>query len=344
MSDVLVVNAGSSSLKVSVLDAGDRVTAALDLDHWDGRPDHRELADFITGCRGGIAVAGHRVVHGGSRYTGPVLIDDAVLAGIADLTDLAALHQPRALAGIEAVTRMLPGVPAVACFDTAFHTTIPEVASRFPIPREFFDEGLHRYGFHGLSYESIVHQLGATLPARIVIAHLGSGASLCAVKGGRSIDTTMGLTPTGGIPMATRSGDLDPGILLYLMRAKHMDADALEQLLNHNCGLTAISGGESDMRNLETLADGGDRNSQLAIDIFCTAIRKTIAAYTTELSGLDLLIFSGGIGEHSAGVRSRVCAGLNFLGISIDDSAKVRVIPSQEDLQIARHCHRLLHP
>jgi len=370
---ILVINSGSSSLKLGLYQpfAGDmqllfegladnigKDSSKLELKDATGKVLRSETTQLTSQDEAltqstqwlreisapAPTAVGHRVVHGGPRLTSHQRITPELLVELKSVVHFAPLHIPLALELIAAAERTYPSLPQFACFDTAFHTTIPEVASRFPIPREFFDEGLHRYGFHGLSYESIVHQLGATLPARIVIAHLGSGASLCAVKGGRSIDTTMGLTPTGGIPMATRSGDLDPGILLYLMRAKHMDADALEQLLNHNCGLTAISGGESDMRNLETLADGGDRNSQLAIDIFCTAIRKTIAAYTTELSGLDLLIFSGGIGEHSAGVRSRVCTGLNFLGISIDDSAKVRVIPSQEDLQIARHCHRLLHP
>jgi acetate kinase len=212
------------------------------------------------------------------------------------------------------------------------------VASRFPIPRDLFDEGIRRYGFHGLSYESIVHQLGDALPSRTVIAHLGSGASLAAVKDGKSVDTTMGLTPTGGIPMATRTGDLDPGILLYLMRVKKMDADALEQMLNRDSGLKAISGGESDMRKLEAAADGGNQPAQLAIDIFCTAIRQQIAAYAAVLGGLDMLIFAGGIGEHSARVRENVCAGLGFLDLSSD---KVRVVPSQEDFQIARHCHTL---
>ncbi|HEY5331457.1 MAG TPA: acetate kinase [Acidobacteriaceae bacterium] len=334
---ILVINSGSSSLKFGIYNAALEPTFEAETDGIG--------KDAFTQATKNLAITptaiGHRVVHGGPNLTAHQRITPALIAELKAATHFAPLHIPPAIELIAAAQLSFPNVPQFACFDTAFHTTIPEAASRFPIPREFFDEGIHRYGFHGLSYESIVHQLGPTIPSRVVIAHLGSGASLCAVKDGRSIDTTMGLTPTGGIPMATRSGDLDPGILLYLMRAKNMDAEALEHLLNRNSGLTAISGGESDMRKLEAAADNGDRKAQLAIDIFCTAIRKAIAAYATELGGLDLLIFSGGIGEHSERVRNTVCTGLNFLGLTRE---KVRVVPSQEDLQIARHCHRLLHP
>jgi acetate kinase len=232
------------------------------------------------------------------------------------------------------------------------------VGSRFALPRPLFDEGIHRYGFHGLSYESIVYQLRAELPSRTVIAHLGNGASLAAVKDGRSVDTSMGLTPTGGIPMATRSGDLDPGVLLYLMRVKKMNADSLEHLLNRESGLTGVSAGKSDMRDLESAAAGGDQTARLAIEIFCTGIRKVIAAYAAVLGGLDMLIFSGGIGEHSAPVRGRVCNGLGFLGVALDDAGnqsnsstistqgskvQIRIVTSQEDLQIARHSRALLN-
>ena len=220
-----------------------------------------------------------------------------------------------------------------------------------------FDEGIRRYGFHGLSYESIVHRLGDKLPSRTVMAHLGSGASLVAVKDGKSVDTSMGLTPTGGIPMATRTGDLDPGVLLYLQRVKRMDADALETMLNRDAGLMALSGETSDMRKLQTTAAEGDHDAAFAIEVFCLAIRKVVAAYTAVLGGLDLLIFAGGIGEHSALVRSGVCQGLGFLGIAIDEqqnqansatisgpSSKVGVsiVASQEDRQIARHCRAMM--
>ena len=304
-----------------------------------------------------IAV-GHRVVHGGPHLLAHQLITPAVLAELQNCVHFAPLHIPTALRLITSAEKAYPQLPQFACFDTAFHTTIPEVGSRFALPRPLFDEGIHRYGFHGLSYESIVYQLGAELPSRTVIAHLGNGASLAAVKDGRSVDTSMGLTPTGGIAMATRSGDLDPGVLLYLLRVKKMNADSLEHMLNRESGLTGISGGKSDMRDLESAAAGGDKKSQMAIEIFCAGIRKVVAAYAAVLGGLDMLVFSGGIGEHGASVRGGVCNGLGFLGVSIDDASnqsnsstlstqgskvQVRIVTSQEDLQIARHSRDLLH-
>lgn len=361
---ILVINTGSSSLKLGLYQpAGDDMqllfegladnighdSSKLEIKDATGKVLHADTTllktqtaalDQATHLLHKLvnitpSVIGHRVVHGGPRLTSHQRITPELIAELKNCLHFAPLHIPLALELIAAAERTYPSLPQFACFDTAFHTTIPEVASRFPIPREFFDEGIHRYGFHGLSYESIVHQLGTSIPSRVVIAHLGSGASLCAIKAGRSIDTTMGLTPTGGIPMATRSGDLDPGILLYLMRTKNFTAGKLEQLVNHDSGLAAISGGESDMRKLEAAADP---NAQLAIDIFCTAIRKTVAAYAAELGGLDLLIFSGGIGEHSARIRNQVCEGLAFLGLTAE---KIRVIPSEEDIQIARHSHAL---
>jgi acetate kinase len=299
---------------------------------------------------------GHRVVHGGPHLVAHQLITPAVLGELQSCVHFAPVHIPTALRLITAAEKAYPQLPQFACFDTAFHTTIPEVGCRFALPRPLFDEGIHRYGFHGLSYESIVYQLGAELPSRTVIAHLGNGASLAAVKEGRSVDTSMGLTPTGGIPMATRSGDLDPGVLLYLLRVKKMNADSLEHMLNRESGLTGISAGKSDMRDLESALAGGDQKAQIAIEMFCTGIRKVVAAYSAVLGGLDTLVFSGGIGEHSAPVRSNVCNGLGFLGISIDDAANqansstlstqgskvgVRIVPSQEDLQIARHSRAL---
>src|SRR6185312_4881316 len=361
---ILVINTGSSSLKLGLYQpAGDDMqllfegladnigedSSKLEIKDATGKIVHTDTTplktettalDQATQLLHKLAnitptAIGHRIVHGGPRLTSHQRITPELIAELNNCLHFAPLHIPLALELIAAAERTYPNLPHFACFDTAFHTTIPEVASRFPIPREFFAEGIHRYGFHGLSYESIVHQLGSELPNRVVVAHLGSGASLCAIKDGRSIDTSMGLTPAGGIPMATRSGDLDPGILLYLMRSKNLSADKLEQLLNHDSGLAAISGGESDMRKLETSADP---NAQLAIDIFCMAIRKTVAAYAAELGGLDLLIFSGGIGEHSARVRNQVCDSLAFLGLTDE---KIRVIPSEEDVQIARHSHAL---
>ncbi len=300
---------------------------------------------------------GHRVVHGGPRLTQHQRITQELINELQACVHFAPLHIPMALQLIEEAERGYPGVPQFACFDTAFHTTMPERAARFPLPRKLFDDGIRRYGFHGLSYESIVHQLGAKLPNHTVIAHLGSGASLVAVQNGKSVDTSMGLTPTGGIPMATRTGDLDPGVLLYLQRAKRMDADSLEQLLNHNAGLVALSGGTADMRQLQSAAEAGDGDAELAIEVFCLSIRKVIAAYAAVLGGLALLVFTGGIGEHSAAVRSRVSDGLGFLGIAIDSNAnqssqpvislsssavRVCILASQEDRQIARHCRAMM--
>jgi len=383
---ILVINTGSSSLKFGtyVEKGGDeqlqidgladgigRDTGKLTLKDGHGKvlrsEDRRfasedEALDQAAQWLGDLtqdkpSAIGHRVVHGGPNLVTHQIITPAVLDQLRACVHFAPLHIPLALGLIEKSERSYPGIPQFACFDTAFHRTIPEVASRFALSRELFDEGIRRYGFHGLSYESIVRQIGSDLPARTVIAHLGSGASLAAVLHGQSVDTTMGLTPTGGIPMATRSGDLDPGVLLYMLRVKGMDADTLEDLLNHKSGLTAISGGKADMRELESAADSGDQLAQLAIEIFCYAIRKVIASYAAVLGGLDLLVFSGGIGEHSERVRTNVCDGLGFLRLDLDQAANrshasvisagqsstnVRVLPSREDLQIARHCRRLL--
>lgn len=304
---------------------------------------------------------GHRVVHGGPRLTEHQRITPEVTRELASCVHFAPLHIPLALSLIEAAQHAYPDVPEFACFDTAFHRTLPETAAHLPLPATLFEQGIRRYGFHGLSYESIVGQIGRDLPKRIVIAHLGSGASLAAVLDGRSVDTSMGLTPTGGIPMATRSGDLDPGVILYLLRTgqpgPETGPDALEALLNQKSGLLALSGGKRDMRAIETAATAGDARAQLAIDIFAISIAKYVAGYATVLGGLDLLVFTGGIGEHSAHVRQEVCRRLACLGVALDDAANqsnaprfsspastidVRVLPSEEDQQIARHCRDLL--
>jgi len=383
---ILVINSGSSSLKFGLYvqregeeqavldglaDGIGRDTGKLELKDARGQTLRSENVRFaseddaLSQAARWLAeisqlkpvAVGHRVVHGGPHLLAHQLITPAVLTELQNCIHFAPLHIPTALRLITAAEKAYPQLPQFACFDTAFHTTIPEVGSRFALPRPLFDEGIHRYGFHGLSYESIVRQLGADLPSRTVIAHLGNGASLAAVKDGRSVDTSMGLTPTGGIPMATRSGDLDPGVLLYLLRVKKMNADSLEHMLNRESGLTGISAGKSDMRDLESALAGGDQKAQIAMEVFCTGVRKVVAAYAAVLGGLDMLVFSGGIGEHSAPVRSGVCNGLGFLGVSIDDAGnqsnadtistkgskvRVRVVPSQEDLQIARHSRALL--
>jgi acetate kinase len=282
---------------------------------------------------------GHRVVHGGPHLLSHQRITPHVLETLRDATHFAPVHIPQALALIAAAEKIFPQATQFACFDDVFHRTMPEVASHLPIPQRYFDAGVRRYGFHGLSYESLVHHFGDQLPGRAVFAHLGNGASLCALRDRVSIDTTMGLTPTGGIPMSTRSGDLDPGVLLYLMRTEKLGADSLEDLINHRSGLYAISSGQSDVRTLEQRAQSNDPRSILALNIFATSVRKTIGAYIALLGGIDLLVFTGGIGEHSDSIRNAATTGLDFLGLTPD---KIKIVTAQEEQQIARHCRRLL--
>jgi acetate kinase len=284
------------------------------------------------------------VVHGGPHLREHQLIDDGLIEKLVAATQFAPIHIPAAVALIRETEKLLPEAKQYACFDTAFHSTMPEKARHFPLPQRLYDLGIERYGFHGLSYESIVTRLGASIPERLVCAHLGSGASLVALQKGKSVDTSMGMTPVGGIPMATRSGDFDPGVVLFLMRTEQLSADHLESLLNHDSGLGALSGGESDMRLLEQCLAKGDPKARLAIEVFTIAVRKTIGAYAAELGGLDLLVFTGGIGEHSASIRDWICDGLGFLGITSGDPeqcSKVRVLTSEEELQIARITCRL---
>jgi acetate kinase len=283
---------------------------------------------------------GHRVVHGGPNLREHQIITPQVLEQLRVATHFAPLHIPQALSLIAAAQTIFPAAAQFACFDDAFHQTIPEVASHFALPQRYFDAGIRRYGFHGISYESLVHHFGAKLPERAIFAHLGNGSSLCAVRNGKSIDTTMGLTPTGGIPMGTRSGDLDPGIIVYLLRTEKLDADSLEDLLNHQCGLFALSSGESDVKALTERAEGHDAKARLALDVFAVAVRKTIGAYAALLGGVDLLVFTGGIGEHSARIRSAATSGLEIIGLTAD---KIQVVATQEEQQIARHCRKMMN-
>jgi acetate kinase len=232
-----------------------------------------------------------------------------------------------------------PSARQFACFDDAFHQHLPEVASHFPIPERYFEAGIRRYGFHGLSYESLVHHFGMRLPEKVIFAHLGNGASLCAVRRGMSIDTSMGLTPTGGIPMGTRCGDLDPGVLLYLLRTEKLNVDQLEEMLNHHSGMFALSSGESDVKVLEQRSASADRSASLALDVFALSVRKTIGAYIALLGGVDLLVFTGGIGEHSDHIRHAVTDGLEAIGLAPE---KIQVVATQEERQIARHCRSML--
>lgn len=285
------------------------------------------------------AAVGHRLVHGGPKLYTHQRITPHLIEELRAATHFAPLHIPQALKLIASAQAIFPSAAHFACFDDAFHRTMPERAARFSLPRPYFDAGIRRYGFHGLSYESLVHHFGAAMPRRAIFAHLGNGSSLCALRDGASIDTTMGLTPTGGIPMGTRSGDLDPGVLLYLLRHEKLDASQLEDLLNHKSGLFGLSGGESDVKTLEERARTNDPEAKLALEVFAVAVRKTVGAYLALLGGVDLLVFTGGIGEHSERIRSASTSGLEVLGLSTD---KIQVVPAREELQIARHCRQLM--
>jgi acetate kinase len=304
------------------------------------------------------AAIGHRVVHGGPHLRRHCLIDAAVLGQLEAAAAFAPLHVPAALAVIRFAQEHFPGLAQAACFDTAFHAGLPEIARVLPIAKELQTDGIQRYGFHGLSCESIVRQLESDVPNRLVIAHLGNGASITAIAGGKSIDTSMGLTPTGGIIMGTRSGDLDPGVLIYLLREKKFDAARLEDLVDHHSGLLGISGVGSDMRRLHEAA-ASNEDARLAVQMFCYSARKQVAAMIAALDGADLLVFTGGIGENDAEVRGAICAGLSWLGISLDPArnrsaenpistpasrSAVRILPALEDDEIARHTAALTAP
>ena len=319
------------------------------------------IADALEDLHGKAPGAiGHRVVHGGPHLVEHQAITPQLLQTLANSLHFAPLHIPNALALIRKAQARYAGTPEFACFDTAFHQTMPPPAYTYPLPARYRSVGVRRYGFHGLSYESIVQSFGSNLPARMVVAHLGGGASLCALAHGQSVDTSMGFSPAGGIPMATRSGDLDPGVVLLLERDLSRDLPALtpdqaENLLNHESGFAGLAG-ESDMQVLARRCDSGDKDAELAVEIFCRSIAKTISAYVSVLGGLDALVFTGGIGEHSDAVRRSVSARLAFLGLELGANRAVslparisastsrivvQVIAADEDGQIARHVARL---
>jgi acetate kinase len=367
MTGVLIVNAGSSSLKLRVLGPADEITAALDIDPWDGSPDHSEFLDFLRG-QPGLDAVGHRVVHGGSRFTGATVLDTAAIAAIADLTDLAPLHQPRAVSGIRAARAALPGVPQVACFDTAFHAGLPAAAASYALPGAWTGRfGLRRYGFHGLSHQYASGRCAQLLGRpglRVVTCHLGAGASLAAVQGGVSVDTTMGFTPLEGLVMATRSGSVDPGLLVWLLQHGGLSVGELSNGLEHAAGLAglaALPDGSGDMREVRAAADAGSPTARLAIEVHAHRLRREIAAMAAAMNGLDALVFTGGIGEHQPQVRAEAAGGLGFLGVAIDEarnaaatadadisapSAAVRtlVITAREDVEIARQVGAALGP
>ncbi len=355
---ILVVNAGSSSLKLRVLDPADAVVASTDLP--GGPVGTAALGAAVTGF-GPLDAIGHRVVHGGTRFTAPVVLTDGVVAALHDLTPLAPLHQPPSLAGIEAVAAALPDIPAVACFDTAFHATLPAARATYALPAAWRERwGLRRYGFHGLSHahasRRVAELVGRTGDAglRVVTCHLGAGASLAAVLGGRSVDTTMGFTPLEGLVMATRSGTVDPGLVLWLATEQGMPTTELVEGLEHRSGLLGL-GGTADMRAILEGAAAGRDDARLAIDVTIHRLRAGIAAMAAALAGIDAIAFTGGIGERSAAVRGMAAEGLGFLGIRLDPAAndaaagdadveigagggavRAFVVPAREELEVAR--------
>ena len=382
---VLVLNAGSSSIKFGLFDISSAEPALLCkglLDEHETKPrlvvknpngedllekqraaedtdgDHlfAEVLAFIEDRFGDhrLRAVGHRVVHGGPDYSGPVELTDDVYAKLEALTPLAPLHQPRCLAPVRTIRAIRPALAQIACFDTAFHHGLAPPASRFALPRRYEARGIRRYGFHGLSFEYVAGRFGEMAPElaakRTVIAHLGNGASLCALRDGRSVDTTMGLTPLDGLVMGTRCGTIDPGVLLYLQQHERMSVEDLQHLLYHESGLLGVSGISADMRTLLASTETAARE---AIDLFTFRVAQEVAVVASTLEGLDCLVFTGGIGEHAKEIRSAISERLAWLGLRIDPAANdatrerigasdstvdVFVIPTNEELMIARHC------
>jgi acetate kinase len=386
---ILVINAGSSSIKFSVFEtAADRSLSPRAHGQVEGigTSPHLEVvdpkgnkladgpvatdgyADAIAAIRDWFAAhggneagfdgVGHRVVHGGSTYSKPVLIDSHVMAVLESLIPLAPLHQPHHIAAIRAISVIYPKVPQVACFDTAFHRNQPPLAQEFAIPRELTAKGIRRYGFHGLSYEYIVSALPKFMPdcanGKLVVAHLGNGASMCAIDRGQSVASTMGFTAVDGLPMGTRTGALDPGVILYLLQHERMDAKAIEDLIYDRSGLLGVSGISNDMR---TLLASHAPSAKEAVDLFIYRIGRELGSLAAALGGLDAFVFTAGIGEHAAAVRAGACRAAHWLGIILDEEANAKggprisspdsavsawVIPTDENLMIARHTRRLL--
>jgi acetate kinase len=357
---ILTVNTGSSSIKLELYDGESLVDSRSEDCETDGVESFgRAIERYLDGLAGSWPSAvGHRIVHGGTRYTSPCRITPDVLAGLRELLPLSPQHLPQAIAVIDAIDRLAAGVTQVACFDSTFHLTMPTVARLLPLPRRYLDAGLTRFGFHGLSYEFVAGELRRLDPeacgGRAVVAHLGNGASLAALRRGVSVDTTMGFTPTGGLVMGTRTGDLDPGVLVYLSEEERLSPEALSRLVNQESGLLGVSNLSADMRDL---LDSGDSRAAEAVELFCYQARKHIGGLVTVLGGIDTLVFTGGIGERAAVVRQRICENLEHLGIELDPSANgengavisstnsrvaVRVVATDEDLVIARHTRNLL--
>jgi acetate kinase len=385
---ILTINSGSSSIRFAVYEAGEPPRRRLDgkIDRIGlngtnltvndpavkpqvprrlGAADHRKAAGFLMDWLqaqpvfASVKAAGHRVVHG-MKHSEPQRVTARLLAELHRITPYAPEHLPRGIALIEAFLRRHPKLPQVACFDTAFHRSMPKVAKLLPIPRRYTEKGVERYGFHGLSYAYLMEELGRLDPAaakgRVILAHLGNGASLAAVRDGKSIDTSMGFTPTAGLVMSTRTGDLDPGLLYYLARTERMTAARLQRMVNHESGLLGVSGTSSDLRDL-LARERGDVRAAEAVALYCYQAKKWIGSFAAALGGLDTLVFAGGTGENAPLVRERICDGLGFLGIELnrkrnaknaplvspdDGRVKVRVIRTDEELMIAKSVTRVL--
>jgi acetate kinase len=362
---VLVVNAGSSSLKLRVVDDSEQVIATSDLPCLAPLELAPALGNFLDGAPH-IEAAGHRVVHGGPSFTAPVLLDARVEETLSALADLAPLHNAASLAAIETLQAARPGLPQVACFDTSFHAGMPAKAATYALPSKWRDEwGARRYGFHGLSHSWASRRAGELVgrplnDLRLVTAHLGGGASLAAVAAGRSVDTTMGFTPMEGLVMATRSGSIDPGLLLWVQRRHGLTPDEVEDALENCSGLLGLSGKSADLRVVIAAADEGDAEAVLAYEVYVYRIQTNVAAMCAALGGLDALVFTGGAGQASSRLRRDACAGLGFLGVQLDafrneaddvdvsigsaGTAEVLVVEAREDLEIARHVRDLLEP
>ncbi len=389
---ILTINGGSSSIRFAIYEAGEKATSKLRV-RLSGKIDrvglagtnltaddptgkakvlepvaarsHATAVDFLVDWLSSqpafksVKAVGHRVVQG-MKHSEPVRITPKLLAELHRITAYDPDHLPREIALIEALKRRHPKLPQVACFDTAFHRTMPRIAKILPIPRRYAAKGIERYGFHGLSYAYLMEELGkldpGALKGRVILAHLGSGASLAAVRNGKSIDTSMGFTPAAGLMMGTRTGDLDPGLVYYLARAEHVTAAKFQEMVNHESGLLGVSGTSSDLRDL-CARERVDLHAADAVELFCYQAKKWIGSFAAALSGLDTLVFSAGIGENAPRIRARICEGLGFLGIEIDrlqnsknapviskdtGRVKVRVIRTDEELMIARSVSRLL--
>jgi acetate kinase len=387
---LLTINTGSSSLKAALYSLREDTVESPELrveastsgsrgcgmrladdrgeildERRDDLPDHAAALDAIMSRlrdrgldRDDLAAVGHRIVHGGDSHREPQRVTPEVVADLRALVPIDPNHLPHAIAAIEAVGRAYPAVPQVVCFDTAFHSRMPRVARLYALPRQLAQEGIVRYGFHGLSYEYVMEELRRLEPeafdACVVVAHLGNGASMAAVRGGVGVDTTMGFTPTGGLVMGTRSGDLDPSVPLFLLKGRSLTE--VSDLLNKQAGLLGVSGTSADMRDLLGRETDDGRAAE-AVALFCYQAKKFLGALAAALGGLDALVFTGGIGEHSATVRERICDGLEFLGIRLDPdrnaaharvissddaTVRVRVVPTDEDLMVARHTRRLI--